>query len=584
MAIKSDKDYLASLATAREATKKKEMPKKQKTKKEEVSLDVETEVKPLQSYGTYKWVKDIDTMAKDYNAISSAIVKELYDTKSSEDKPVYKPIDTQYIENELRNQYIEASKEAMKDYVITDAGQFHPIQFIDEDEPQNDVITMPDYIETKPKPKYSADRVEELVKRAKAYTEGSKKAPSLPGKGSYNFKFGTIDDLPLYKGEENQLEDMIKKYKYRCLVDKLGNCHNLRIEGDFTLTDEELLDYALNVGHDKIRTVPFLPQLNQKKATVAKEKQIKVKSSGIAVDTFIEKTNHLFDKPVSYDLYKNLIELNSSFDSLLRSIDGDKCLKNVFLTDALTGAYAVTTGNYDRDNNSFEVISLTIDKTVPNRYTNKTNFVIKKMPADNCRINTSSQTKSFLFRFVVKTTKESTTRFGVPKKYKSLEGKTFGYETTRVSYGVDQDKDGKYLDAFTINSRADSMNLHVLSNEIEIFALNSKYLKKVTNKIAKKIELNKSAIIFDDRRLSTFKKGDIVKVINIKADKSNYKNSITTVVDKKGNKERLLFKQIKPYVDSNQEKIINPFSEEGSSKTTSPSKSRGKAISYADNF
>lgn len=365
----------------------------------------------------------------------------------------------------------------------------------------------------------------------------------------YNNAIKNIDSILDIK-DENTL-DIKDEYIYRCLIYK-NNCRYIRVTKGFECTDEELYKYAFELGHPMVSEISYLPSLNSKKTSIKKKARLykKSKLQAISYKEFGEKTNHLFDKFISLDLFKHLINDNRGRDRVINSITtSNTCPKNVFISNAVDNSPGITTGNYSIEK-GVEIISLDTTLSSP-RFSNKTQFKISYIPYELVRSNNNIINRLLFFRFKVTSSKDSSDRFSGKNFKKEFEGNTYHSDIVKFHNLYDRDEKGDGYSVLEIVNSAGSSMQKFLFSDIEIYAINSSYLKKYTNKLDRKIEKNKKAIIVDDRRLTTFIKGSIVKVIDIKKNNSNIKNSVVTVVDTtNGNKETLLLKQLKSYGNS----------------------------------
>lgn len=383
--------------------------------------------------------------------------------------------------------------------------------------------------------------------RNKAKLEEVKKDNPWYANTNYTFTYGNKpakEKKPIVKATPSPRIKLDINMITRCMTTE--DNHELMFVScpkDTVLSDAEILEKARSGRDNLYHFLEGLPQSNKKqKKQPVKKVAVPRQNNRLNVTEFASKTNHLFDKLSSFDVYRSLCNRQVNGNQFRASFTATACMKNVMVSDLTNNNFfGATTGKVV--NEHAELLSIDVSPG-GGSYTTKTSFKRVMIPLAN--ISPIGQYYfSRFFRFKIASTEASVKAFGGKTAKQKLKGLIVASEYINYD-GKKETMDGE-IDAFVITDVVSGNAHRFAASDIEIYALNSKYLQLSQKSIDRKIEKGKSVIITDDRRIG-LNKGDIVKVISVSKSASNTKNSIVVVQDDKKQKHSILLKQAKVYV------------------------------------
>jgi len=378
------------------------------------------------------------------------------------------------------------------------------------------------------------------------------------------FDFDDLPDLDWDNAEklENEVEEqpkvMKKDYQYRVILShNKMKINYIQCPVDYKGSDADLLATATVGSNRDIRLIGYIPKFDKSgKEIIPPKKKGKymppkypglVNRNTIPISEFIEKTNSIFTREITFDEFfraKSISRMNKR--QLNQRIVDENCPINMLVYDNISSQYGITTGNI-RNNTFLEVITIA-NMHGANGYIDKSQFRLEEFNSAVIDIVADDRILMRFFRAKPGSSLKSRTLYGgTIAERKRLDGKILGDDRIliRENYVIDINKPGNLV-LQIVNDNRDAY-IYTLAEESKLLTINPDQLQKLRGKTIKKVEKNKQAIIRDDRRLKGLKKGDVVLVEAILTKPSKSLSLVTIMAN--GKRQTIFLKQLKPYAE-----------------------------------
>lgn len=393
--------------------------------------------------------------------------------------------------------------------------------------------------------------------------------PQPVGEGYIHRDDFDLEDLPdfVFEDEEGKLENeveeqpkiMKKDYQYRVILShNKMKINYIQCPIDYKGSDADLLMTAQTGSNRDIRLINYIPKFDKSgKEIMPPKKKGKyapplrqppgLNRNTIPISQFIEKTNNVFTKEVTFADYSRARYVSRMSKRQFNThIANGELPANILVYDPIFNQYAITTGKVT-DNMFIEVIVIA-NMNGANGYTEKSHFRLEELNSGVIDVVADDRVLMRFFRAKPGNSIKSRSLYGGSiAERKRLDGKILGDDrvSIRENFVIEVDKPGNTV-LQIVNDTRDAY-IYTLVEESKLFTVNTDQLQKLKNKVIRKVEKNKQAIIKDDRRLKGLKKGDVVLVEAI-LTKPSKSLSLATIVAN-GKRQTIFLKQLKPYAE-----------------------------------